>query len=94
MPLSSGDFFIIVGVAAVSVTSNNSGQITVPPNATISTSVGAGAQSMLIAQADLIVINDGDNLYNHSTQGYPFAGETYTFTAVGNGTISAIAYEF
>ena len=91
----SGDFSITVnGVAAVSVTSNNSGQITVPPNATISTSVGAGAQSMLIAQADLIVINDGDNLYNHSTQGYPFAGETYTFTAVGNGTISAIAYEF
>jgi hypothetical protein len=92
---NSGDFSISVnGSTVVSVTSTNSGQITVPANATITANVGAGAQSMLIAQADLIINNDGTQIYNHSTQGYPFAGETYTYTATGNGTIDATAYEF
>ena len=49
---------------------------------------------MLIAQADLIITNSGTQIYNHSTQGYPSAGETYTYTATGNGTIDALAYEF
>jgi hypothetical protein len=92
---TSGDFSISVnGITVVSVTSNNSGQITVPANATITANVGAGAQSALIAQADLIINNDGTQIYNHSTQGDPFAAETYTYTATGNGTIDATAYEF
>jgi hypothetical protein len=57
--------------------------------------VSAGAQSFLIAEAGLAVNDNGTTLYNNSTQGYPFAYESYgAYPATGNGSISATAYEF
>jgi hypothetical protein len=91
----SGDFSISVnGIGVVSVTSSNSGNIEVPIGASISTSVGAGASSQLIAQADLIVTDNGITIYNESTQGFPSAGESYSYTASGDGSIDATASEF
>jgi len=76
------------------VTSNSSGQITVPENSAIGVSVSAGATSPLIAQADLIITDAGTQIYNNSQQGTPFAGLLHNYTATGNGTISAQASEF
>ena len=92
----TGEFTITVdSIAVVSVTSNGGGQITVAPGASIVTSVSAGAQSALIAQADLVVNDNGTTLYNESSQGDPFAGESYgAYTATGNGSITASSYEF
>jgi hypothetical protein len=91
----SGEFTITVGgIVVVNTTITNSGQITVVPGASINTSVGAGAQSPLTAQADLLINDNGTQIYNNSQQGYPFAGNNHTYTATGNGTISATAYEF
>jgi hypothetical protein len=95
MQAQSGDFSISVnGIGVVSVTSTNSGNIQVPIGATISTSVGAGASSQLIAQADLFITDNGTTIYNENTQGSPFAGESHTYTASGDGSISGTAYEF
>lgn len=93
---SSGDFSINVdSVQVVYATSNNSGQITVAPGASIITGVSAGAQSPLIAEASLVVNDNGTTLYNNSSQGYPFAGESYgAYPATGNGAIYASSYEF
>ena len=91
----SGDFSISVnGNQVVSVTSSNSGNIQVPIGASISTSVGAGASSQLIAQADLFIIDNGTTIYNENTQGFPFAVESHSYTASGDGSISGTAYEF
>jgi hypothetical protein len=91
----SGEFTITVnGSVPVSVTSNSSGQITVPENAAIGVSVSAGAQSPLIAQASLIIYDAGTEIYNNVQEGYPFASNLYNYTATGNGTISALAYEY
>jgi hypothetical protein len=76
------------------VTSNSSGQITVPENASIFTSVGAGASSSLIAQASLIIYNAETEIYNDVAEGTPFAGLSHNYTATGNGSISALAYEY
>jgi hypothetical protein len=76
-------------------TSNDSGQITIPIGAYVNTGVSAVAQSPLTAQATLVVTDNGTELYNSSEQGYPVAAEFYgSYTPAGNGTISAIAYEF
>jgi hypothetical protein len=43
----------------------------------------------------LAVNDNGTTLYNNSTQGSPFAGESYgAYPATGDGSISAAAYEF
>jgi hypothetical protein len=76
------------------VTSTSSGQITVPENAAVGTSVSAGASSQLIAQASLIIYNAGTEIYNDVAEGTPSAGDSYNYTATGNGTISATAYEY
>jgi hypothetical protein len=78
----------------VYATGNNSGTITVPENATISTVVGAGASTFLIAQADLIIYDNGTQIYNNSQQGVPTAGNSHSYTATGNGTIDASSSEF
>jgi hypothetical protein len=91
----SGEFSINVdSVPVVYATSSNSGQITVSPGAYIITSVSAGASSLLIADAALSVNDNGTTVYNNNTQGYPFAGETYSYNATGNGSIAGTAYEF
>jgi hypothetical protein len=91
----SGDFSITVnGISVVSVTSVSSGQITVPENANIFTSVGAGASSQLIASVSLIIYNAGTEIYNDVAEGTPFAGDSYNYTATGNGTISASSSEY
>ena len=92
----SGEFTITVdSIAVVSVTSNNSGQITVAPGASIITGVSAGAQSPLIAEAGLEVNDNGTTLYTNYSQGYPFAGESYgPYSVSGNGYIIASSYEF
>ena len=43
-----------------------------------------------------MAVNDnGTTLYNESSEGYPFAGESYgAYPATGNGSISASSYEF
>ena len=59
----SGDFSITVnGNTPVYVTSNSSGQITVPIGAAIGVSVGAGANSPLIAQAGLVIYDAGTKI--------------------------------
>jgi len=92
----SGDFEIVVdSVQVVYTTTTNSGQITVSPGASVQTSVGAGAQSGLIAEATLDVNDNGTTLYTNSSQGYPFAGESYgPYNVSGNGYIIASSYEF
>jgi hypothetical protein len=92
----SGEFTITVdSIAVVSVTSNNSGQITVAPGASIITGVSAGAQSPQIAEAGLEVNDNGTTLYTNYSQGYPFAGESYgPYNVSGNGYIIASSYEF
>ena len=95
MQSQSGDFSISVnGIGVVSVTSSNSGNIQVPIGASISTSVNAGASSQLIAQAALFITDNGTTIYNEDTQGSPFAGESHSYTASGDGTIDATASEF
>ena len=93
---SSGDFSILVnGIQVVYTTVSNGGQITVPPGAYVQTGVGAGAQSSLTAQADLLVTDGATTLYNNSSQGYPNAGESFgPYYPSDNGTISATSYEF
>jgi hypothetical protein len=91
----SGDFSISVNsVVVVSVTSSSSGNIEVPINASIATSVGAGASSQQNAQAALFIIDNGTTIYNEDTIGSPFAGESYSYTASGDGSIDATASEF
>jgi hypothetical protein len=91
----SGEFSINVdSVPVVYATSSNSGQITVSPGAYIITSVSAGASSGLIADAGLTVNDNGTTVYNNNTQGSPFAGETYSYNATGNGSIAGTAYSF
>ena len=92
----SGNFTITVnGSAVVSTSTTNSGQIVVSPGDYVSTSVSAGAQSPLIAQADLTVIDNGTTLYNNSSQGIPFASESYSpYYPSGDGSITASSYEF
>jgi hypothetical protein len=92
----SGDFSISVnGSVVVSTTTTNSGTITVSPGDYVSTSVGAGAQSPLTAEACLTVNDGATTLYNNCTQGYPFAGESYgPYYPSGNGSIYASSYEF
>jgi hypothetical protein len=76
------------------VTSNSSGQLIVPENAAIGVSVSAGAQSPLIAQAGLIIYDAGTKIYDNVQEGIPFASNLHNYTATGNGTISANAYEY
>jgi hypothetical protein len=91
----SGDFSISVNsVVVVSVTSSSSGNIEVPINASIATSVGAGASSQQNAQAALFIIDNGTIIYNEDTIGSPSAGESYSYTASGDGSIDATASEF
>jgi hypothetical protein len=91
----SGDFSISVnGTTVISRTSTDSGQILVASGDTITTNVGAGATNPLIAQADLLIYNAGTLIYNNSQTGQPTAGNTYTYTVAGNGTIDASASEF
>jgi hypothetical protein len=91
----SGDFSISVNsVVVVSVTSSSSGNIEVPIGASISTSVGAGASSQQNAQAALFIIDNGTTIYNEDTIGSPSAGESYSYTASGDGSIDATASEF
>jgi hypothetical protein len=92
----SGNFSISVNsIQVVYTTFNNGGQIIVSPGDYVYVSVGAGAQSPLIAQADLTVFDNGTIIYNNSSQGYPFAGESYgPYYPSGNGTIYGTAYEF
>lgn len=92
----SGDFSILVdGVQVVYTTVTNSGQITVPSGSYVGTSVGAGAQSLLTAEACLTVTDGITTLYNNCSQGYPSAGESYSFYYPSdNGTITATSYEF
>jgi hypothetical protein len=43
----------------------------------------------------LVVNDNGTTLYNNSTDGYPFAYESYgAYLVTGNGGIGAYAYEF
>jgi hypothetical protein len=91
----SGDFSISVNsVVVVSVTSSSSGNIEVPIDASIATSVGAGASSQQNAQAALFIIDNGTIIYNEDTIGSPSAGESYSYTASGDGSIDATASEF
>jgi len=92
----SGDFTITVnGSVVVSRTTTDSGTITVSPGDYVSTSVGAGAQNPLIAEACLTVNDGGSVLYNNCSQGYPFAGESYgPYVPFDNGSIQASSYEF
>jgi hypothetical protein len=76
------------------VSSNSSGQITVPISAAVGTSVSAGAQSQLIAQARLIIYDAGTKIYDNGQEGYPYASNLYNYTATGNGSINASAYEY
>jgi hypothetical protein len=76
------------------VSSNSSGQITVPENAAIGVSVSAGASSQLIAQASLIIYDAETEIYNDVAEGTPFAGLSHNYTATGNGSISASASEY
>jgi hypothetical protein len=92
----SGNFSISVnGIQVVYTTVGNSGQIVVSPGDYVSAVVGAGAQSPLIAQADLTVTDNGTTIYTNSSQGYPFAGESYgPYYPSGNGAIYGTSYEF
>jgi hypothetical protein len=77
----SGECSISVnGVQVVYATSTNSGTLTIAIGDYVSVSVGAGASSFLIAQADLLI--------------YDGASEIYNVTPTANGTIDASAYEF
>jgi hypothetical protein len=91
----SGQFTITVnGSTVVNVTTNSSGQITVPVSAAIGTSAYAATTSPLIAEAGLIIYDAGTEIYNNSEQGTPSASDLHNYTATGNGTISATAYSF
>jgi len=91
----SGQFTITVnGITEASAISTTSGQITVPQNASIGVSVSAGAESGLIAEATLLIYNAGNLQYSDNAEGVPFASSSHSYTATGNGTISAAAYEF
>jgi hypothetical protein len=92
----SGNFSISVNsIQVVYTTVGNGGQIIVSPGDYVSAVVGAGAQSPLIAQADLTVIDNGTTIYNSYQQGYPFAGESYgPYYPSGNGAIYGTSYEF
>jgi hypothetical protein len=82
-------------VQVVYETSNNSGQLIVQLGDAIIVSVSAGASSFLIAEASLAVNDNGTTLYNNSSQGYPFAYESYgVYYVTGNGSIAASSYEF
>jgi hypothetical protein len=91
-----GDFSVSVnGIQVVYTTVGNSGTITVSPGDYVSTSVGAGAQSPLTAEACLTVNDGATTLYNNCTQGYPSAGESYgAYYPSDNGSIQASSYEF
>jgi hypothetical protein len=78
----------------VYATSTNSGTLTIAIGDYIGVSVGAGAQSPLTAQADLVIYDGGTKIYDVSNQGYPTAGNSHTYTPTDNGTIDASAYEF
>ena len=91
----SGDLSISVnGSTVVSTSTNNSGTITVTPGDYVSVGVSAGAQSPLIAEACLTVNDGATTLYNNCTQGYPSAGESYSYYPTDNGAIQASSYEF
>jgi hypothetical protein len=93
---NSGNFSISVNsIQVVSVTSTGSGTISISPGDYVETAVGAGASSFLIAQADLLVQDNFITLYNNSTQGYPFAAESFgPYYPSGDGNIDATASEF
>jgi hypothetical protein len=78
----------------VYVTSTSSNTLTVPIGSYITATVGAGAQSSLTAQADLVIYDGATKIYDISNQGYPTAGNSHTYTPTDNGTIDATAYEF
>lgn len=82
------------GTNVVYCSSNNSGVLSVMPGDLIEVYVYAAAQSGLIAQADLQIVDNGTYIYSTYYQGYPNVGNSYSYTVTGDGTIGGQSYEF